>query len=100
MRVLFIVDPLPGLKAWKDTSVAMMRAMSARGYQLYFATMQDLFIDHGKVKASATAMSLVDQPDLSGHSWWHQDPQSTDQDLATFDAVIMRKDPPFDLEYL
>jgi len=60
MNVLFIIDPLPGLKAYKDTSVAMMRALAARGHHLSVALQPDLFIRQGIVTARTTAITLVD----------------------------------------
>lgn len=100
MHILFVLDPLPGLKAWKDSSVAIMRSLERQDHSFSFATMQDLFIENGTVKAAATAMRLIADADVYGHAWWSQDDTSRDMPLADFDAVIMRKDPPFDLEYL
>ncbi len=100
MHVLFVIDPLPGLKAWKDSSVAVMRSLAARGHVFSFALMGDLFVDQGRVRAAATAMRLRDDADWRGHDWWIQDAAAQDRDLADFDAVLMRKDPPFDMEYV
>ncbi|MYN12018.1 glutathione synthase [Pusillimonas sp. TS35] len=100
MHVLFIIDPLPTLKAYKDSSVAMMRALTARGHQLSVTLQGDLFIDQGTVKCAATEISLVDGADLHGHAWWRQRNKAAERSVADFDAVIMRKDPPFDMEYV
>ncbi|WP_298015884.1 glutathione synthase [uncultured Castellaniella sp.] len=100
MHVLFVIDPLPGLKAWKDSSVAVMRSLAARGHVFSFALMGDLFVDQGRVRVAATAMRLRDDADWRGHDWWTQDAAAQDRDLADFDAVLMRKDPPFDMEYV
>jgi len=100
MDVLFIIDPLPGLKAYKDTSVAMMRALAARGHTLSVALQPDLFIRQGIVTARTTAITLVDGADLHGHDWWRDASAPADRALAEFDAVVMRKDPPFDMEYV
>ena len=54
LHVLFVVDPLPGLKAYKDSSVAMMRALVARGHSISVAMQGDLFIQAGQVYAHAT----------------------------------------------
>lgn len=98
MHVLFIVDPLPSLKAYKDSSVAMMRALSARGHRLSVALQSDLYIEDGQVRASATPVALVADADLHGHAWWTQE-SATQAALCDFDAIVMRKDPPFDMEY-
>lgn len=100
MHVLFVIDPLLSLKAYKDSSVAMMRALVARGHTLSVAHQGDLYIDEGIVKAVATGIALVDGADLHGHAWWRQSHPAQDIVLAEFDAVLMRKDPPFDMEYV
>ncbi|WP_322994819.1 glutathione synthase [Castellaniella sp.] len=100
MHVLFVIDPLPGLKAWKDSSVAIMRSLAARGHRFSCATMADLYIDQGRVRVAAVAVQLCADPDWHGHDWWRQPDPATESDLADFDAVLMRKDPPFDMEYV
>ncbi len=100
MHILFVIDPLPTLKAYKDSSVAIMRNLAARGHRLSFALMDDLFIDQGRVRVSATGMEVLPDADLHAGGWWRQDDAPTESDLAAFDAVLMRKDPPFDMEYV
>jgi glutathione synthase len=68
MIVLFVIDPLPGLKAYKDSSVAMMRALVARGHRLSVVLQGGLFIQAGQVFAHATPISLVPDADLHGHA--------------------------------
>ncbi len=99
MKILFIVDPLPSLTAYKDTSVAMMRALANRGYELYAALQGDLFLEDGKVQASVRRITLIPDADLYGTAWWREE-EPLDLPLPAFTAVLMRKDPPFDLEYL
>lgn len=100
MHILFVIDPLPSLKAYKDSSVAMMHALVARGHTLSITLQDDLFIDAGEVKCLATSIELVEGADLRGHGWWRQVEASAEAALAQFDAIIMRKDPPFDMEYV
>ncbi len=100
MHVLFVIDPLQSLRAYKDSSVAMMRALAARGHTLSVAHQGDLYIDEGAVKAWATSIALVEGADLRGHAWWRERTPAGDYVLAEFDAVLMRKDPPFDMEYV
>lgn len=100
MHVLFIIDPLPSLKAYKDSSVAMMRALKARGHDISVALQDDLFIDEGVVMADSSSISLVDDADLHGKDWWKANGVKVAQPLTHFDAVVMRKDPPFDMEYV
>lgn len=99
MKILFIIDPLPELKAYKDSSVAMMQALAARGHSLHVALLPDLFLQQGKVMAAARDIELVAGADLTGAAWWRESARE-ERGLADFDAVVMRKDPPFDMEYL
>ena len=99
MHVLFVIDPLPGLQAYKDTSVAMMRALVARGHSLSVTQQSDLYIDQGVVKTLATGIDLVADANLHESGWWVERSKQADYPLQHFDAVLMRKDPPFDMEY-
>jgi glutathione synthase len=94
VKFLFILDPLDELKAYKDTSVAMMRAAQARGHELWYCGQADLYA-RGKVHANAGRLSLADNDED-----WYRAHEKTRHPLADFDAVLMRKDPPFDMEYL
>jgi glutathione synthase len=94
VKFLFILDPLDSLKAYKDTSVAMMRAAQARGHQVLACEQRDLH-SRGRIHASAGRLSLADNDE----DWVRAHPKEL-APLASFDAVLMRKDPPFDMEYL
>ncbi|TAM89256.1 MAG: glutathione synthase [Candidimonas sp.] len=100
MHVLFVIDPLPLLKAYKDSSVAMMRALSARGHTFSVVGMAEIYLDEGVVTANAAGIELRTQADLHAHAWWRETTAARGAPLAKFDAVIMRKDPPFDMEYV
>ncbi len=100
MHVLFIIDPLPLLKAYKDSSVAMMRALQKRGHDISVALQSDLYVDLGRVKVHAQKIRLDPEADLHAHDWWTDSGEPVDTEMNTFDAVVMRKDPPFDMEYL
>ena len=94
MKFLFILDPLESLKAYKDTSVTMMRSAQARGHQIYSCEQADLHANGG-VYANAGRLSLTDNDE----DWFRTHPKENTA-LSAFDAVLMRKDPPFDLEFL
>jgi glutathione synthase len=100
MHVLFVIDPLEGLKAYKDSSVAMMMSLVARGHSVSVTHQGDLYIDCGKVMARTQAIQLHPQADLHGHSWWELSGPIRESLLPDFAAVIMRTDPPFDMEYV
>lgn len=94
MRLLFIIDPLEQLKTYKDTTVAIMREAEARGHQLFTAMQSDLFLRHDKVTVNARSFAF------SETQRWYVSGQHIESDPADFDAILMRKDPPFDNEYL
>lgn len=100
MHVLFVLDPLPGLNAYKDSSVAMMQALVARGHRCSVALQGDVFIERGQVLARATEINLVEGANLHEHHWWTEVGAPVDTPLSAFSAVLMRKDPPFDMEYV
>lgn len=100
MHVLFVLDPLPGLNAYKDSSVAMMQALVARGHQFSVALQGDVFIEGGQVHARAMQINLVAGANLHEHHWWTEVGAPVDTRLSAFSAVLMRKDPPFDMEYV
>jgi glutathione synthase len=95
MDFAFILDPLPELKAYKDSSVAMMRALVARGHSIHALQPADLCWDAGTVRARTVPLTLADDD----HDWYRAGP-AEDRPLASFAAVLQRKDPPFDMEYV
>ena len=94
MKFLFILDPLEELKAYKDTSVAMMRAAQSRSHEVWYCEQADLY-SRGRVQANAGRLSLADNDED-----WYRAHEKKSTELGAFDAVLMRKDPPFDMEYL
>jgi glutathione synthase len=95
MDFAFIVDPLPHLKAYKDSSVAMMRALAARGHRIYALEQTDVYWEDGATRARVEPLSLH----ADDHHWYTVgDPE--ERALKDFAAVLMRKDPPFDMEYV
>ncbi len=96
MHILFIADPLESFKTYKDSTFAMMRAASARGHTLSACEPKDImWRSGGLVTAHVRDISLTGQLD----QWFNTTQENRPAPLKTFDAVIMRKDPPFDSEY-
>ena len=95
IALLFIVDPLESLKAYKDSSVAMMRAAQSRGHAIWAAEQATLHWSKSSVAASATRISLTDNDED-----WYRPHETETRRLKDFAAVLMRKDPPFDIEYV
>jgi glutathione synthase len=95
LSLLFIVDPLDDLKAYKDSSIAMMREAARRGHDIWTCLQPSLRWRDGKVTARCSLLALT-----AGNTPWYTLREEGEHDLAEFDAVLMRKDPPFDAEYL
>jgi glutathione synthase len=92
---LFVIDAPDSLKAYKDTSVAMMRAAQKRGHAVWVCEQQSLHWKQGRVSVAAQRISLTDNDED-----WHRAHETVERPLAGFGATLMRKDPPFDLEYV
>ena len=95
MKYAFIVDPLDSFKIYKDTTFAMMREADRRGHALYAMQQEDVFWRNGTVYGRAARLHLTGEK-----SGWYRAEPSTTTPLAELDAVLMRKDPPFDMEYV
>jgi glutathione synthase len=103
MRIAFIVDPLAQIKTYKDSSFAMMVEASRRGHEVWVCEQQALTLVSGRVTATVQQLSFTVPWDGAGHDighhWYSLSPPTTEP-LVGFDAVVMRKDPPFDMEYV
>lgn len=95
MQLLFIIDPLASLKAYKDSTVAMMREAQSRGHAVHVCEQGSLALSSGVVSAATTQLTL-----LADDKDWYRAASPGSRTLASFDATVMRKDPPFDLEYV
>ncbi|MCK9988165.1 MAG: glutathione synthase [Azoarcus sp.] len=95
LRIAFIVDPLDRLKAYKDSSIAMMREAHARGHAVFAIRREALTWRDGVVSARALAI----RPTADDHAWYLPGEEAV-LPLTAFDAVLMRQDPPFDFEYV
>jgi len=95
MRFAFVADALESLKIYKDSTYAMMREAAARGHGIHALQQEDLAWGGDAVVGHVRRLRLVDGPG----GWYHADPPQKTS-LSAFDAVLMRKDPPFDMEYI
>ena len=96
MKLLFITDPLENFKIHKDTTFSMMREAQRRGHRIAACGPEDLhWQSGGVVRAQVRPITLTGRtPD------WFAEDAAQDMALADFGAVLMRKDPPFDAEYI
>ena len=95
MQILFVADPLESFKVYKDTTFSMMREAQRRGHAVYACEPRHLvWRSGGRVEALVREIALTGAEDE-----WFVEHQSVVRELRGFDAIIMRKDPPFDSEY-
>jgi glutathione synthase len=94
MRLLFVVDPPETFKTYKDSTYAMMVEADKRGHQIFICLQEDLLLAQGAVQVHASRLTLTG----SKPGWFSLEPAVREK-VPAFDAVVMRKDPPFDMEY-
>ncbi|HEX7646914.1 MAG TPA: glutathione synthase, partial [Noviherbaspirillum sp.] len=95
MKFAFLADPLDHFKIYKDTTYAMMSEAARRGHSVYAFQQKDMAYVEGKVTANVARIEMTgDQK-----HWYRADPAEACQ-LNAFDAIIVRKDPPFNMEYI
>ena len=111
MKLLFVADPLERFKIHKDSTYAMMVEAAGRGHELWAMVSEDLAWRGGRVVGKAAPISLsMERPPMEKPPWgdegggggvnWFARGGEAWRDLADFDAVLMRRDPPFDQAYL
>ncbi|MGH8702193.1 MAG: glutathione synthase, partial [Burkholderiales bacterium] len=95
MKLAFVADPLDSFKIYKDTTFAIMREAAARGHALYALEQEDLAWRGGTVHGDARRIHLTGKKPR-----WYRAEERAAVPLRKFGAVLMRKDPPFDMEYV
>jgi glutathione synthase len=96
MKLGILMDPLHKLKAYKDSTVAMIQSAQSRGWECEFFTSLDVFSHQGKSYANSTQIHIID---VHLEDWATTEPVGV-KPLNSFDIILMRKDPPFDMEYI
>ena len=94
-RLGVVMDPIGSINVKKDSTFAMLLEAQRRGWTLYYMEQRDLFVVDGAAHATARPLTVVD--DVKN---WFELGETTSQALATMDVILMRKDPPFDTEYI
>ncbi len=89
------MDPIGDINIVKDSSFAMLLAAQKKGWELYYMELKDLYLEQGAAKASLRRLSVKEDP-----SGWYELAEREDQELSSLDTILMRKDPPFDSEFL
>ncbi|MEO6079696.1 MAG: glutathione synthase [Steroidobacteraceae bacterium] len=94
-RLAVVMDPIADIKYAKDTSLAMLQAAQHRGYELRYFEQADLYLRDGVARGRGRALTVMADP----ARWFTLGP-AEDGPLGDFDVILMRKDPPFDLEFI
>ena len=94
-KLLFIADPLSSFAIKKDSTLAMMKAAQKRGYEIWHSHIHNLKSINSLIQADCNQIEIT-----SHDGSWFKELNSQIQKLNQFDAIIMRKDPPFDLSYV
>ena len=95
LSIGIVMDPIESITPYKDTTLAMMLAASARGWTINYMQQKDLYLDKGRAFATQRKVSVFDNNDH-----WYELDEAIDKPLASNDIILMRKDPPFDMDYI
>lgn len=95
IRIGIVMDPIGSVKFAKDTSLALLLAAQQRGWQLYYMELRDLYLAQGEARCRCRSLQVFDDA-----TRWFALEDSEDIAMAELDAVLMRKDPPFDSQFL
>jgi glutathione synthase len=95
VQLAIVMDPIQAIKVYKDSSFAMLLAAQARGWRLFSLEQADLYLRDGEAFGRVRRLAVRDQ----ASDWFELGP-ANEQALADLDVILMRKDPPFDMEYL
>ena len=96
MNLSILMDPLSTINPTKDSTVAMIQRAQSLGWQSTYFTLHDLFCRDGHAYANVSAIVIQDE----NASNWAQITPLGEKPLTDFDIILMRKDPPFDMEYI
>jgi glutathione synthase len=95
IKLGIVMDPIESINIKKDSSFAMMLEAQRRGYEIHYMKMEDLHLEQGIALADTQIITVQNNP----QQWFEVKSQQTIE-LSELDAVLMRKDPPFDTEYI
>ncbi len=104
--IAFIIDPINTLSVKKDSTLAMIRSAQSRNWQVTCFGIDDMIFHEGEAKALTRSLRLTDpyatslNPDDAVDSTWYEAGEEVLTSLTDFDVIMMRKDPPFDMEYI
>ncbi|MBW2731142.1 MAG: glutathione synthase [Deltaproteobacteria bacterium] len=94
-KIGVLMDPIGDITAYKDSTLAMLLEVQRRGWEPVVMTLSDVFVENGVCQGQYTRVEVRDDPDD-----WFTLGEPTTAPLHHLDALLMRKDPPFDMEYI
>ncbi|AJE23221.1 glutathione synthase [Azotobacter chroococcum] len=95
IRLGIVMDPIAQISFKKDSSLAMLQSAQARGWSLHYMEPQDLYQRSSEARARMRPLKVFDDP-----AHWFELEEENDAPLADLDVLLMRKDPPFNSEYV
>ncbi|WP_215397323.1 glutathione synthase [Rheinheimera oceanensis] len=95
IKLGIVMDPISAINIKKDSSFAMLLQAQQRGYQVHYMEMADLYLLEGQARAATKLLTVQQDP-----ADWYQFGSEQDIALSELDVILMRKDPPFDTEYI
>ena len=90
-----VMDPISSINYKKDTTLALLLAAQRRGYRLFYMEQQHLFLENGNPRAEVRPLKVIENPFK-----WYELGEGSSIPLEELDVVLMRKDPPFDSEFI
>ena len=90
-----VMDPISAIDPKKDSSLAMLVEAAKRDYEIYYMEQKDLKLIDGRATAQATIIEIFDD-----QKKWYESKSNVSIDLKELNIILMRKDPPFDMEYI
>ena len=95
LRFGIVMDPIATIAPAKDSSLAMLLAAQSRGHEIIYFEQADLRLDDGIARGDGRSLRVTDDPDQ-----WYELGSREDMNLGDLHVILMRKDPPFDTEYI
>jgi glutathione synthase len=95
VRLVVVMDPIEAIKPAKDSTLAILLAAQARGWELFYAEQKDLYLRDGVAFGRLAPLKVIDDPKV-----WFTRGAAAPGRLGDYDVILMRKDPPFDTEYV
>jgi len=95
IRLGIVMDPIADINIKKDSSFAMLLEAQTRGYELHYMELEDVYVRAGVARGRTRLVSVQEDP-----SSWYNFGAEQDLELGSLDVILMRKDPPFDMEFV